>query len=118
MHILLTGASGFVGSHVAVALAAAGHQVRCATRRPTEARAAHPDRVWVELDLARPETLPGALAGCDAAIYLVHGMDAGHDDYPVRERREAQAFAAAAATAGLRRIIYLGGVMPAHGASR
>ena len=118
VEILLTGASGFVGSHVAVALAAAGHRVRCATRKPDQAIAQHADRVWVELDLERPETLPSALAGCDAAIYLVHGMDAGHDDYPVRERREAEAFAAAAASAGLARIVYLGGVMPAHGASR
>ena len=116
--ILLTGASGFVGSHVVVALTAAGHTVRCATRNVADARAQHPERTWVELDLEKPATLPDALAGCAAAIYLVHGMDAGHDDYPERERREAEAFARAAATAKLSRIVYLGGVMPARGASK
>ncbi len=116
--ILLTGASGFVGSHLEIALVAAGHTVRCATRTVAEAVAQHPDRTWVELDLERPETLPAALAGCDVAFYLVHGMAGGRDDYPERERGEAEAFAHAAAGANLRRVIYLGGVMPARSASR
>ncbi len=116
--ILLTGATGFIGSHVEIALAAAGHEVRCATRSPSKARAQHPERTWVELDLERPETLPTALVGCDSAIYLIHGMGQGHDDYPERERACAEAFAAAAAKAKLRRIVYLGGVVPQQGASR
>nr|HEX4312313.1 NAD(P)H-binding protein [Kofleriaceae bacterium] len=116
--ILVTGAAGFVGSHVEIALAAAGHTVRCATRSVAEARARHPDRAWVELDLERPDTLHAALAGCDAALFLVHGMSDGRDDYPDRERREAEAFARAASAAGVARIVYLGGVMPARDASR
>ncbi len=116
--ILLTGATGFIGSHVAIALAAAGHEVRCATRSVGPARAAHPERTWVELDLERPDTLAPALAGCDGAIYLVHGMGKGHDDYPEHERISAETFVAAAAAAKLRRVVYLGGVVPARGASR
>ena len=118
-NVLLTGATGFVGSHVAVALRAAGHTVRCATRSPERARAKAPELEWVELDLMKPATLAPALAGCDAAIFLVHAMGAGHeDDYPERERASAETFAAAAARAGLRRIVYLGGVVPRTSASR
>ncbi len=117
--ILVTGATGFVGSHLVLALRAAGHRIRCATRSPGPARTRAPALDWVALDLLRPETLAPALAGCDTAIYLVHGMGTGHgDDYPERERASAEAFAAAAGPAGLRRIIYLGGVVPPTGASR
>lgn len=118
--VLLTGATGFVGSHVAVALRAAGHEVRCATRSPERARARSPELAWVALDLEEPATIEPALTGCDAAVFLVHGMGPGHgdDDYPERERAGAEAFAAAAGRVGLRRIVYLGGVVPARGASR
>jgi uncharacterized protein YbjT (DUF2867 family) len=102
--ILLTGATGFIGSHVAIALAAAGYE--------------EPGRSWVEVDLERPDTLPAALAGCAGAIYLVHGMGTGRDDYPEHERVGAETFASAAATAKLSRIVYLGGVVPPRGASR
>lgn len=118
-HILLTGATGFIGSRLAIALEAAGYHVRCATRSPERAREREPGRHWVALDLDQPDGLADALAGCDAAFYLVHGMGPGHgDDYPDRERAEATAFAEAAADAKLRRIVYLGGVIPPAGASR
>ncbi len=117
--ILLTGATGFVGSHLAVALRAAGHTVRCATRSPEAARAKAPELTWVAADLMQPTTLVPALAGCDAAVFLVHAMGAGHEaDYPARERDSAEAFAAAAAQAGVRRIVYLGGVVPKTQTSR
>jgi uncharacterized protein YbjT (DUF2867 family) len=117
--ILLTGATGFVGSHLVVALRSAGHTVRCATRDPDAARARAPECTWLAADLLRPDTLGAALAGCDAAVFLVHAMGAGHeDDYPAREKESAEAFAAAAATAGVKRIVYLGGVVPATAASR
>ncbi|MCX5742927.1 MAG: NAD(P)H-binding protein [Proteobacteria bacterium] len=117
--ILLTGATGFVGSHLVVALCAAGYEVRCATRSPTQARLRSPALTWVEFDVLRPASIEPALAGCDAAVFLVHSMGPGHDDaYPEHERAGAAAFAAAAGRAGLRRIVYLGGVVPAVGASR
>lgn len=110
--MLLTGATGFVGQRLYPALVEAGCEVRCASRRPDVSRRARPDRPWVAFDLDQPQTLPAALAGCDAAFYLVHGMgEAG--DYQARERRWALAFREAAARAGLRRIVYLGGVAPA-----
>ncbi len=117
--ILLTGATGFVGSHVLFALQAAGHEVRCATRSLDESRAKAPQLTWVEADLERPDTLTPALTGCDAAVFLVHAMDDAHaGNYPERERDNARAFLAAAEQTGVRRIIYLGGVVPAHDVSR
>ena len=117
--ILVTGATGFVGRHVVAALGAAGHRIRCATRSPQSARTSFPDLEWVELDLHRPGTLAPALAGCDAAVFLVHAMGPGHgEDYPELERTGAHAFADAAGSAGLAKIVYLGGVVPATGASR
>ena len=117
--ILVTGATGFIGRHVVVALREAGHRVRCATRSHARARTSHPHLEWVELDLLRPETLGPALSGCDSAVFLVHAMGPDHtEDYPEQERAGAETFAAAAAKAGLSRIVYLGGVVPAAGASR
>lgn len=53
-----------------------------------------------------------ALAGCDAAVYLVHGMAEGPGDYELAEQRMASDFLAEAERAGIRRIVYLGGVQP------
>lgn len=116
--ILLTGATGFIGSRLAVALEAAGYRVRCATRDPARARLRAPELTWIGVDLDRPETVAPALDGCDAAFYLVHSMDQHDANYPDRERAAATEFAAAAAAAGLRRIVYLGGVVPTSGTSR
>jgi uncharacterized protein YbjT (DUF2867 family) len=117
--ILLTGATGFVGRHVAIALRAAGHNVRCATRSVEHARDSAPELDWVALDVMEPSSLGPALASCEVAIFLVHAMGPGHsNDYPERETAGAETFAAAAAQAGVRRIIYLGGVVPATNASK
>lgn len=110
--ILLTGATGFVGSRLWPALQREGCQVRCASRDPARARARWPEREWVAADLRAPEQLRAALQGCAAAFYLVHQMG---EDRPGLRRREvatARSFAQAAAEAGVRRIVYLGGVAP------
>src|SRR5690606_17744998 len=73
-----------------------------------------PDREWVRLDVEDPASTKAALDGCDAAFYLVHGMGRGVD-YPEREARSARNFARAAADRGVRRIVYLGGMLPADG---
>jgi uncharacterized protein YbjT (DUF2867 family) len=110
--VLLTGATGFVGRHLHPALVSAGYEVRSASRHPERAKRLDADRAWVELDPDRPETLAAALDGCDAAFYLVHGMKGDAD--PNREARRAEAFRRAAEGAGLRRLVYLGGMAP-HG---
>lgn len=116
--VLVTGATGFVGRHLCWALEAAGAQLRCASRSPERARRAHPERTWVRLDVEEPSTLRTAMEGCDVAVYLIHGMRGDAADYPQREREGAEAFAEAAAEAGVKRIVYLGGVAPRHAASR
>lgn len=105
MKVLVTGATGFVGSHLCVALDAAGHDVTAMTRRP-EAYSG-PGRP-VGGDVSEPASLAGALSGQDAAYYLVHSLDTG--DFAERDRRGAAAFAEAAAGAGVGQLIYLGGL--------
>jgi uncharacterized protein YbjT (DUF2867 family) len=109
--VLLTGATGFVGNAVRPALAAKGWQVRCLTRDVARARRRQPALDWVEGDVGDAASSVRALAGCQAAIYLVHGIGEGAD-YHQREVTAATTFSQAAAAAGVERIVYLGGVAP------
>jgi uncharacterized protein YbjT (DUF2867 family) len=106
--VLLTGATGFVGRHLHPILVAAGHSVRSATRRPEEAGT---DREWVPLDLQDGTGLESALEGIEVVYYLVHAMAEG-EGYHEREHVAAERLVAAAADAGVDRIVYLGGVEP------
>lgn len=109
--VLLTGATGFIGAHLYPKLIDEGYEVVCATRRPDEASRTHPDQTWVEFDVERPGTMTPALAGCDYVFYLIHQMGGG-EGYRERERDSSQLFLEAAETAGVERIVYLGGVEP------
>ena len=103
--VLVTGATGFVGRQLVPALVEAGHEVRAMTRRtasyggPGEAVAG---------DVFDPESLAGPLEGVDAAIYLVHSL--GDTDFERRDADAARNFARAAEEAGVRQIVYLGGL--------
>jgi uncharacterized protein YbjT (DUF2867 family) len=103
--VLVSGASGFVGSHVAAALAGRGYEVRAMTRRPDDYHG--PGRA-VPGDVTDPDSLSAALSGVDAAYYLVHSL--GSTDFAEKDVRGARNFAGACARAGLDRIIYLGGL--------
>jgi uncharacterized protein YbjT (DUF2867 family) len=105
MRVLVAGASGFVGRRLCPALVAAGHDVRAMTRRPES----YPGPgTPVPGDVHDPVGLADSLAGCAIAYYLVHSLDQG--DFVRRDAAGAQAFGAAAAAAGVRRIVYLGGL--------
>ena len=110
--VLLTGATGFVGRNLWPVLRQSGCSVRCLTRNPECARRHWPEREWAGGDVGDEETLLAALAGCDAAYYLVHGMAEGKGDFRQRELASARRFLHASGTAGVRRIIYLGGMAP------
>ena len=105
MNVLVTGATGFVGSALCAALVDAGHDVRAMTRRPASYRG---PGTAVAGDVADPASLAAALDGCAAAYYLVHSLDSA--DFAARDRRGAEAFGDAAAAAGLRQVVYLGGL--------
>ncbi|WP_431682439.1 SDR family oxidoreductase [Kitasatospora sp. KL5] len=111
---LVTGATGYIGGRLVPELLAAGRAVRCLVRNPGRLRD-HPWRARVETatgDVTRPETLPAAFEGVDTAYYLVHSLGTG-PGFERTDREAARAFGAAAARAGVRRIVYLGGLVPA-----
>ncbi len=109
--ILVTGATGYVGGRLVPRLLAAGRRVRCLARDPERLKG----RDWAEQvevvagDVLAPSSLPAAFEGVDVAYYLVHSMAAGQG-FHGRDLAAARAFGAAAARAGVRRIVYLGGL--------
>lgn len=110
--VLVFGASGYIGRHLTPALAREGYRVRAAARRLKALEAENWSGVeCVAADVFEPQSLRASLAGVDTAYYLVHSMAAG-DDFPDLDRQAAERFAAAAAEAGVRRIVYLGGLTP------
>ncbi len=116
-NILVLGASGYVGTHLVPELAARGHRVRASSRRRDTLEA----RGWegvevVAADALDPASLYFALDGIEVAYYLVHSMAAGARFAEI-DRAAATTFREAAERAGVRRIIYLGGLQPEGEAS-
>ncbi len=108
--VLLTGATGYIGGRLLRALEEAGHRVRCLTRRPEALR----DRVAaateiVEGDVLDRDSLRGRMDGVRTAFYMVHSMGS-RGDFVEQDRRGARNFGEEAGLAGVRRIIYLGGL--------
>ncbi len=113
-HVLVTGATGYIGGRLVPRLLADGHVVRAMTRDAGRLR----DVPWadavqvVEADARGGAALDRALKGVDVAYYLVHSLGTSRS-FEATDREAAAAFAAAARAAGVRRIVYLGGLVPA-----
>jgi len=107
--VLVTGASGYVGGRLVPALLDHGDHVRCLVRTPAKlAQAPWVDRVAV-VQGSVGDDLTTVMNGIDVAVYLVHSIGAG-SDWVEQEQRDAENFAAAARAAGVKRIVFLGGL--------
>lgn len=108
--ILLTGATGYVGGRLLTQLVKAGHSVRCLARNPAHLSQRVPADVEVMRgDVTDPASLRAACTGIDTAYYLVHAMG-DQSAFEAQERDGARNFAEAARAAGVKRVIYLGGL--------
>jgi uncharacterized protein YbjT (DUF2867 family) len=115
MRTLVTGVSGYVGAALVERLRRDGHTVRGFARSPDRVTAAGVELDDLVLgDVTTGAGLERALDGVDVAYYLIHSMEgAAAGAFADAERRSADAFADAAQSAGLRRVVYLGGLVPA-----
>ena len=112
LRCLVTGATGYIGGRLVPELLAAGYTVRCMARDPGKLA----DRPWsddievAKADVSDTAALGQALADCDVAYYLIHSLGTG-SSFEQRDRDAARAFADAAREAGVKRIVYLGGMI-------
>ena len=111
MRILVSGATGYVGSRLIPRLVDSGHEVSCMVRDASRVgpRMAESTRIVVA-DVLQPESVAAAMQGIEVAYYLIHSMSASGGDFQERDRLAAHNFAVAARQAGVNRIIYLGGL--------
>ena len=103
--VLVTGATGFIGRRLVPVLIDAGHDVRAMTRRPDDYDGPGEP---VGADVMDADSLVAALDGVDVAIYLVHSLD--DPDFERKDADAARNFSSAAAAAGVRQIVYMGGL--------
>ncbi|MEU0132330.1 SDR family oxidoreductase [Streptomyces sp. NPDC006289] len=113
LRCLVTGASGYIGGRLVPELLEAGHRVRSLARSPEKLR----DYPWagqaevVKGDVTDADSVADAMRDIDVAYYLVHAL-AGGPGFEKTDREAARIFGEQARAAGVRRIVYLGGLTP------
>lgn len=111
MKVLILGATGYVGRRLASRLAAEGHTIRALVRDLSRAQDVLPSQVeLLTADLLDENSLAPVFANVETIVYLVHSMGGRNQSFEEIDRRIATNVAAAATSAGVRRIIYLGGL--------
>jgi uncharacterized protein YbjT (DUF2867 family) len=106
MKVVVFGATGTIGAALVTVLTG-DHDVTAVSRSPEETRDLQ-GVLWVRADVDDEQSIAGAMEGAEVAYYLVHSL--GQARFEERERRSADGFARAAEKAGLRQIVYLGGL--------
>ncbi|MBC5825360.1 MAG: DUF2867 domain-containing protein [Candidatus Eremiobacteraeota bacterium] len=109
MHVLVTGATGYIGGRLVPLLLRQGHKVRCLARHSERLAGRFEGAQIVEGDVDDAQSVEDACAGIDVAYYLVHALSDA-SDFRDADRRRAFTFVTAARRAGIGRIIYLGGL--------
>lgn len=110
-NVLVTGATGYIGGRLVPELLAAGYTVRCLARTPSKltGRPWSDDIEVVKGDVLDAASVHAAMEGMDAAYHLVHSMD-GKGDFAGRDRTAARNMREGAAAAGVKQLVYLGGL--------
>lgn len=106
--VLVTGANGFIGKLLRARLLEEGFRVRCMVRSLDST--IQDGAETIRGDMLDPTTLGKVTEGIDTAYYLVHSMSGGRAGFERRDRDAAENFVVAANNAGVRRVIYLGGL--------
>jgi uncharacterized protein YbjT (DUF2867 family)/lipocalin len=110
MRVLVTGSTGYIGGHVIPALVAEGHDVRAMTRDARHLVGRFKGVETVVADALDEASVREALQGIEVAYYLIHSMRSSRRDFAAMDRQAALVFGKAAYAAGVRRIVYLGGL--------
>ena len=113
--IMVSGCTGFIGSHLATRLSSIGYSVRGLTRKDVND---HDNITYVKADVFDLPSLTSAMKGVDVAYYLLHSMEGDKgdwQDFAKREKEQAMNFLQAADTSNVKRIIYLGGLVSSDG---
>lgn len=108
--VLVTGASGSIGSRLVDALRAEDVELRVGGRDPERLTERWPGTDAVHLDVFQPDSIAGATRDVTVAYYLVHSMGEGAHGFEERDRIAARNFAQVARTSGVRLVVFLGGL--------